>query len=158
MDCFRHPDEEATAFCRTCRQPLCSECYEQSYGGITHVCSETCAQKVDPDSDPDDVPDSTFDRMFGLVFLPLVMAFIGGVAAVLVITTTINNEATDEDLRAHGAGGRFNSTRYLLAKSFQAVGLTSWKADFLFGALVGVVFALVYIFRHRSVGGKGTGR
>ena len=149
MECFRHPDEEAIGLCRNCKQPLCPDCYEQSYGGITRVCSDTCAQVAGPGTDPADTPDSTFARIYGLIFLPLFMALVGGIVGAFAISTTVNNEAADEQLSADGAIGLLNGTRFVLAHLCRIVGLTSLKADFVFGALVGFVFALVYIIQHR---------
>jgi TM2 domain-containing membrane protein YozV len=44
MNCYKHPDVAAVAFCRTCGKPLCQECQRPVEGTI--VCDEHAPQQV----------------------------------------------------------------------------------------------------------------
>lgn len=44
MNCYKHPDVAAVAFCRTCGRPLCQSCQQTVQGTI--VCEEHAPQRV----------------------------------------------------------------------------------------------------------------
>ena len=44
MNCYVHPDREATAFCRTCGRPLCAEDQREIYG--VGYCQECLARQL----------------------------------------------------------------------------------------------------------------
>ncbi len=46
MNCFKHPDVAAVAFCRTCGRPLCQACQRSVQGTV--VCEEHMPQPVVP--------------------------------------------------------------------------------------------------------------
>ncbi len=46
MNCYKHPDVAAVAFCRTCGRPLCQACQQTVQGTI--VCEEHAPQANRP--------------------------------------------------------------------------------------------------------------
>jgi hypothetical protein len=44
MNCYLHPDREASAFCRTCGRPLCAEDQREIYGVV--YCQECLARQL----------------------------------------------------------------------------------------------------------------
>src|SRR6516164_7524646 len=80
MNCYKHPDIAAVAFCRTCGRPLCKECQRPVQGTI--VCEEHAPQPVvtpTPVAVPPPVPSSVSGVSPGLAF---VLGLIPGVGAI----------------------------------------------------------------------------
>jgi hypothetical protein len=80
MNCYKHPDIAAVAFCRTCGRPLCKECQRPVQGTI--VCEEHAPQPVvtpTPLAVPPPVPSSVSGVSPGLAF---VLGLIPGVGAI----------------------------------------------------------------------------
>jgi TM2 domain-containing membrane protein YozV len=73
MNCYKHPDVAAVAFCRTCGRPLCQNCQQTVQGTI--VCEEHAPQSVVPPS-PEPVHPGTSP---GLAFI---LGLIPGVGAI----------------------------------------------------------------------------
>jgi hypothetical protein len=71
MNCYKHPDVAAVAFCRTCGRPLCQACQRQVEGTV--VCEEHAPQQIVPP------PKVHTDVSPGLAF---VLGLIPGVGAI----------------------------------------------------------------------------
>jgi len=74
MNCFKHPDVAAVAFCRTCGRPLCPACQHPVQGTI--VCEEHAPQPV---VTPTPVPIPVSGTSPGLAFI---LGLIPGVGAI----------------------------------------------------------------------------
>ncbi len=44
MNCYKHPDVSAVAFCRTCGKPLCQSCQRAVEGTV--VCEDHAPQQI----------------------------------------------------------------------------------------------------------------
>ena len=78
MNCFRHPDRAAAAFCKGCSKALCLECCQQTFGNQTHVCSEACARTAAEIPDSEDPPDSLWDRIYASIYVIIMVIVLGG--------------------------------------------------------------------------------
>jgi TM2 domain-containing membrane protein YozV len=72
MNCYKHPDVAAVAFCRTCGKPLCQACQRPVEGTI--VCEDHAPQQIVPPT-----PRAQTDVSPGLAF---VLGLIPGVGAI----------------------------------------------------------------------------
>ncbi len=75
MNCYKHPDVSAVAFCRTCGKPLCQSCQRAVEGTI--VCEDHAPQQVMAPPPPAVRPNT--DISPGLAF---VLGLIPGVGAI----------------------------------------------------------------------------
>ncbi len=75
MNCYKHPETAAVAFCRTCGRPLCKECQRPVQGTI--VCDEHAPQQV-MESKPAPAP-AVAGNSPGLAFI---LGLIPGVGAI----------------------------------------------------------------------------
>ncbi len=76
MNCYKHPDVSAVAFCRTCGKPLCQSCQRAVEGTI--VCEDHAPQQIVAPQPPP-VPQHNSDISPGLAF---VLGLIPGVGAI----------------------------------------------------------------------------
>jgi len=77
MNCYKHPDVAAVAFCRTCGKPLCQACQQSVQGTI--VCEEHAPQQVVATPPPPPPPQAATGVSPGLAFA---LGLIPGVGAI----------------------------------------------------------------------------
>jgi TM2 domain-containing membrane protein YozV len=75
MNCYKHPDVSAVAFCRTCGKPLCQSCQRAVEGTV--VCEDHAPQQIVVPQPPP--PRAVSDISPGLAF---VLGLIPGVGAI----------------------------------------------------------------------------
>jgi B-box zinc finger len=143
MNCFRHPDEVAIVFCKACRLALCRECSQQSIRGVTHVCSDECAQTVRRR------PGAKvfFDNVYAGVFLIILLAvFFGGFCVLLAHSGRVcwERQQNPHYLNRDQYGG----LEVDLYKLFHFFGIEDWRMHFVIGATVGVVGAVIWLRRY----------
>jgi len=83
MNCQNHPDVAATAFCRACGKPLCSECRTDAMGTV--YCAEHApapAGNPPPPPAPGPAPPPFYPRTDVNPGLALFLGFIPGVGAI----------------------------------------------------------------------------
>ncbi len=76
MNCYKHPDVAAVAFCRTCGRPLCQACQHPVQGTI--VCEEHAPQRVVPPPPEPVAPGTSPGLAFVLGLIPGVGAIYNG--------------------------------------------------------------------------------
>jgi LiaI-LiaF-like transmembrane region/B-box zinc finger len=77
MNCYKHPDVSAVAFCRTCGKPLCQNCQRAVEGTV--VCEDHAPQQmVVPPPPPRPVSDISPGLAFVLGLIPGVGAIYNG--------------------------------------------------------------------------------
>jgi hypothetical protein len=79
MNCYKHPEVAAGAFCRTCGKPLCEQC--QRPAGGTIVCEEHVAQAPQQPAPPPPPP-PYMGHAGGSPGLAFVLGLIPGVGAI----------------------------------------------------------------------------
>lgn len=87
MNCYKHPDVAAVAFCRTCGKPLCQACQRSVQGTV--VCEEHAPQQVVPASAPRVNTDVSPGLAFVLGLIPGVGAIYNGQYAKGVVHVVI---------------------------------------------------------------------
>ncbi len=68
MNCYKHPETPAVAFCRTCGKPLCQSCQRPVQGTI--VCEEHAPQQTIPPQPPPVVSGNSPGLAFVLGLIP----------------------------------------------------------------------------------------
>jgi B-box zinc finger len=154
MNCFRHPTEVATVFCKGCGKPLCLECGRQTFGNETHVCSEGCARTVNLQPDSGEPRESIFDKVYAAVFLTVFMAVLGGGLSVWIIKQAVFGEEVDTRIDTHMRRTHFVGARYYCVRLFSAMGITDWRAQFGIGAAIGAGSAVLFLKKNGTKAGK----
>jgi hypothetical protein len=85
MNCYKHPDVAAVAFCRTCGRPLCQSCQQAVQGTI--VCEEHAPQRVVVPPPEPVHPGTSPGLAFVLGLIPGVGAIYNGQYAKVSFTT-----------------------------------------------------------------------
>jgi hypothetical protein len=151
MNCFRHPTEEAAAFCKGCATGLCLECCRKSFANQTHVCSEECARITRRRPAVEDRRrESLFDKVYAAVFIIVLLALLNGGISFWAISSAISNEEGSARSDAMQRRTHVIGTGYYCVKVFYALGLTDWKPQFGIGAAFGTVCALLYLGANRN--------
>jgi hypothetical protein len=142
MNCFRHPDEVAIVFCEGCDRGLCDECSQQSIRGVTYVCSDECARKVQPTGNAKRI----FDDVYAGVFLILLLAVLcGGVSVWLAGTGRLSWEMQNSRYYDKWYRPGLGDDVY---EFFHFFGIEDWRMHFGIGAAIGVVCAIVWLKRY----------
>jgi hypothetical protein len=143
MNCFRHPDEIAIVFCKGCDHALCRQCSQQRIRGVTHVCSDECARRVRRSPNQE----SVFNNVYAAVFLTVLLAVLGGGFCVwLASSGRIGWEL--QQSRYSNTRNRFGGLEENVYKLFHLFGIEDWRIHFAIGAVVGVVCAVVWLWRY----------
>jgi hypothetical protein len=156
MNCFRHPAEEAAAFCKGCDKGLCLECCRKVFANETHVCSEECAQIASqrPGVEQKEKPERLFDKIYATVFIIVLVALLSGGASFWMISHSIFSEELSAQRDARDRRTHVIGTRYYAVKVYYALGITNWKPQFGIGAAIGAVCAVIYLRSPNSKAGK----
>ena len=149
MNCFRHPNVMAAAFCKGCSRPLCLECYEQKFDNETHVCSEDCARKVAQQPDSEEPPESLFDKIFAKAYVTLLVIVVGGVIGgcyfAFVGLWAIDRIKHPPLLGYSWSPHSYHDPRSSPFRILYDCGITDPKALFGVGAIIGIACAALYL-------------
>jgi hypothetical protein len=157
MNCFRHPNAVAAAFCKGCSKPLCLDCYEQTFDKeIKHVCSEECARTVRQQPEAEEPPDSLFDKIFADVYITALVVGVGGVIGAcyfgFVGSLAIDGIKHPPMLGYSWSPDSYHDPRSSPFRILYDFGLTDSRALFSIGAVLGIACAALYL----KFGGKIT--
>lgn len=150
MNCFRHPDAVAAAFCKGCSKPLCLACYEQTFGNQRHVCSEECARLASQQPDPEEQPESLFDKIFAKVFITVLVVVIGGIVGGFYFgfAGAMAIDRIQHPPRMLGYSWSLHSYHDPRSSPFRILydlGITDWRALFGVGAAMGIACVALYL-------------
>jgi hypothetical protein len=149
--CFRHPTQEAVAYCKACSHPLCSDCSQQSFGDQTQVCSEVCAEAARQQPDPDEGLDRPIDRLFAKGFIAVLVVVLGGgiggfLFALGATTTFFRLQHLQPHNTYYRPSDRHNyDPRYSPFRIFYDLGITDWHVLFALGAVLGIAFCILWL-------------
>jgi hypothetical protein len=149
MNCFRHPDELAAAYCKGCGRPLCLECYEQPFDGETHVCSAECAETARRQPNSEDAPDTPFDKMFAKVFVVLLVVVLGGGVGgfLFAFRGSIDMDRIDHPPSSAYAPSShsYRDPKVSIFRIFHDLGITDWRILFAIGAVLGIGCVALFV-------------